>query len=29
MKEGVIFYPSEIHEALGVKPFAKPIATVP
>ncbi len=27
MKEGVIYYPSEIYEALGVKPFAKPITT--
>jgi hypothetical protein len=29
VKEGVIYYPSEIHEALGVKPFAKPIPTAP
>jgi len=29
MKEGVIYYPSEIHEALGVKPFAKPITPGP
>ena len=29
MKEGVIYYPSEIHEALGVKPFAKPITPTP
>jgi hypothetical protein len=25
MKEGVVYYPSEIHEALGIKPFAKPL----
>ena len=29
VKEGVIYYPSEIHEALGVKPFARPIGTTP
>ena len=29
VKEGVLYYPSEIHEALGVKPFAKPITTGP
>jgi imidazolonepropionase-like amidohydrolase len=27
MKEGVIYYPAEIYQALGVKPFAKPITT--
>lgn len=26
MKDGVIYYPSEIHEALGVKQFAPPLA---
>jgi imidazolonepropionase-like amidohydrolase len=25
MKEGVAYYPSEIHEAIGIKPFAKPV----
>jgi imidazolonepropionase-like amidohydrolase len=25
MKEGVVYYPSEIHAATGIKPFAAPI----
>jgi imidazolonepropionase-like amidohydrolase len=25
MKGGVAYYPSEIHEAMGIKPFAKPV----
>jgi hypothetical protein len=25
MKEGVAYYPTEIYEALGIKPFAKMI----
>jgi cytosine/adenosine deaminase-related metal-dependent hydrolase len=25
MKEGVIFYPAELHEATGIKAFAKPV----
>ena len=25
MKDGVVYYPSEIYEAVGIKPFAKPI----
>jgi imidazolonepropionase-like amidohydrolase len=30
MKEGVVYYPSEIHEATGIQPFAAPlrVATV-
>jgi hypothetical protein len=28
MKEGVLYYPSEIHEATGIKPFVKPIKPV-
>ena len=25
MKDGVAYYPSEIYEAMGIKPFVKPI----
>jgi hypothetical protein len=25
MKDGVVYYPSEIYEAMGIKPFVKPI----
>jgi imidazolonepropionase-like amidohydrolase len=25
MKDGIIYYPTEIYEAMGIKPFAKPI----
>ena len=25
MKEGVVYYPSEIYEAMGIKPFVKPV----
>ena len=25
MKEGVAYYPSEIYEAMGIKPFAKAV----
>jgi imidazolonepropionase-like amidohydrolase len=25
IKDGVAYYPSEIHEALGIKPFAAPL----
>jgi hypothetical protein len=25
MKEGVVYYPSEIYEATGIKPFADPL----
>ena len=25
MKEGVVYYPAEIHEATGIKPFATPL----
>jgi hypothetical protein len=28
MKEGVVYYPSEIHEATGIKPFAAPLKAV-
>jgi hypothetical protein len=28
MKDGAIYYPSEIHEAIGVKPFAAPLLSV-
>jgi cytosine/adenosine deaminase-related metal-dependent hydrolase len=28
MKDGVVFYPWEIHEATGIKPFAKPLRPV-
>jgi Amidohydrolase family len=28
MKEGVVHYPSEIHEATGIKPFAAPLKAV-
>jgi hypothetical protein len=26
MKDGVIYYPQEIYESLGIKPFAAPPA---
>jgi imidazolonepropionase-like amidohydrolase len=25
MKEGVAYYPSEMYEAMGIKPFVKPV----
>lgn len=25
MKDGIVYFPTEIHEALGVKPFAQPV----
>ena len=25
MKEGVVYYPAELHEATGIKPFASPL----
>ena len=28
MKDGVVFFPSEIYEAMGIKPFVKPIKPV-
>ncbi len=28
MKEGIIYYPSEIHEAVGIKPFVRPLPAV-
>ena len=28
MKEGVVYYPSEIHEATGIKPFADPLRVI-
>lgn len=27
MKDGVAYFPSEIHEAMGIKPFVKPVKT--
>ena len=25
IKDGVAYYPADIHEALGIKPFAEPV----